>query len=617
MTDIQAAPTTGGQAPSHRIPPVAEVFGYIGGALALAAVATLMSMFWVQLGVWGRVGICAALAVAGLLGGFAIERLEDAAAKRLSRFLLFVGVAATGVTIGFLVQYLVLERLSLTTGYGAARDKANEWAWFAGAAAAAVSGGAVWLRRRTWLQHLAFGLGVGLSALFVLPLLPVTGHAWGAGLVLAAVGVAWGAMTLAGWLPPDDAGLTLSALGILGGIQLSAMSGSGGALLGWAVWLGLGASIALLVAGALFKRLVVVGLAVVGVVIFAVQLVSEVLKLGMGTPLALLAVGLVSLAAAVWMMLRYAPAERPAGRIGAEVAGYAGAAFLTAGTGALLGEYWTQIGVAGRIAVPAIDAVVAYVSALVVERTRTDSARRLSQVLYAAGAVAVSGAVAMAAHRVAEVRLGPPPTGEQSTESWMFPESWASLAGALTAVALGGATWWFRKGAITQIVPGVGVAMAVTSGFSLLPQSAARGALAGAILLGIGIAWVLLSVFERVTPSNTGISVGCALSIFGVMQMMSGGADRPAAWPLWLGIALSVAAIVASIPLRRGVLLGFGAAGVVLFAFVYVQAFFQGRIAAPVVLLVSGVLFIAMAVLVAVALPKTRRDAPSGPAATG
>ena len=210
MTDMALDPT-GEASEQSRIPAVAEALGYVGGALALSAVIALVVTFWTEIGVYGRVGIAAALAVAGLAGGFAMSRVKDPAGRRLSQFLMFVGVAGVGAAAGFAVQEYVINAISPPMRVDSAADKAAEWAWFAAAAAVALSGGIVWWFQRTWLQHLAFGVGVAASSLLVLPLLPIEGPDWGAGAVLVAVSALWGALALKDWIPPRMLGLGLGS----------------------------------------------------------------------------------------------------------------------------------------------------------------------------------------------------------------------------------------------------------------------------------------------------------------------------------------------------------------------------------------------------------------------
>jgi len=89
-----------------------------------------------------------------------------------------------------------------------------------------------------------------------------------------------------------------------------------------------------------------------------------------------------------------------------------------------------------------------------------------------------------------------------------------------------------------------------------------------------------------------------------MLQNTNGG--DPVAWAAALGIGVSIVAIVASIPLKRGVLLGFGAVGLLMMSIQTIMSFFEGQVAAPVLMLIGGITFILLAVLVAVLLPKMR-----------
>lgn len=584
----------------RRIPVVAEALGYVGGALALTALVVLMSMFWSQLGMWGRSGIAAAVGAAGLLGGLALERLDEPAAKRLAHFLLALAAVGVGCAVGFVVDGLVTEN--------------NDWPWFAGTLTVAACGGFLWVKRPTWLQHLVFGGGVAAAVLCLLPLIPIDGPEWGPGLVLSFVGVVWGALALKGRLAPDNAAYLLASSGILVGI-LMASSSDGMGLLAWAVYLGLVASAALIWVGAKLDRLVVLGVAAAGFVMFTIPLLGEVLDIGMGMPIAFLVVGIGLLACAVWATRRSETAAHRTMRIVAEVAGYAGAAFLLIGVTTMLGEYWNRMNTAGRIALPALATVVAWGFGLLIERTQTDSARRLSQLLFGAGAVGVGGVAAMIVRPIAAELVGPMPVGRYVPSS--EPGAWAAFAGGASAFLAGGVAWWFRKGGLTLLAFGGACIVAIISGFNLVTPNALPYWLQGAVLLAVGLVWLALSLRELLAPSNSGLVVASVMVVVSamVMTIQTGpGYSEPPSWPMWLGLAIAVALIVASIALRRGVMLGFGAAGVVWYAFRAVERLFEGRIGAPIMLLIVGVIFIGMAVLVAVVLPKMRRQ-PSAPPA--
>jgi len=585
------------------IPVVAEALGYVGGALALAAVITLLVRFWAPLGPYGHVGVGVVLALAGLVGGFTLERASGDAAKRLSQFLLAAGVVGVGVAAGFATQRIVQA------------DAFNEWAWFVGMAAAAIAGGIVWWRRRTGLQHIVFGCSVASSALLVLPLLPVEAYEWGAGATLLFVGLVWGALSLRDLLEPRVVGLSLAALGIAGGIEMMVVSGS--PMLRWAMWLGALTCVALIWAGSRLDEMGVLGVGTVALMLFSGQLVYSYLGFGAGTAIALIAVGFALLGAGVWLTLRLAPDTSRNRRIASEVAGYLGVALAMGGAGILVSEYWDELGVSGHIAVPLVGAVVAYACAWLLYRSEAAQARRLSQTLLAIGVLATGFTGAMIAQPIADNIFGEyDPDPYVMTVQIDYAETWTALVGALTAALAGGVTWFLRKGALTQAAFMVALIAVVTSAqsFFVWDRNNTPVMIAGAVLLVLGTLWVVFGALERITPVRTALVMGSVSALLGLQMLLRSDQGELNTWAGLLGVAYGIAGIVASIYLKRGTLLGFGAAFIILFATMLVTDLFGGRVGAPVMLLVLGVLFIVIAVVVARLAPRMRRT-PTGPQA--
>src|SRR5829696_1830775 len=78
---------------------LAEVLGYVGGALAVVAALFLGAELWDELGPWPRVLLLAAIAVACLAGGAALGGREGAPG-RLGGFLWAAGVVAVAGPAG-------------------------------------------------------------------------------------------------------------------------------------------------------------------------------------------------------------------------------------------------------------------------------------------------------------------------------------------------------------------------------------------------------------------------------------------------------------------------------------------------------------------------------------
>lgn len=637
------------QESSRTIPLAAEILGYVGGALALGAIAALLTTYWVELGFYGRVGIALGVALAGLLGGWAMARSKAPAANRLSQFLLFVGVIGAGAAVGFDVYEMAatsLGPISLLGGpdvmFG---SLAADWAWFAGFATMAVVGGAVWWRRRTVMQHLAFGLGVGIGTLLLLPLLPFEGPEWGAGAVLALVGVVWGALGLKGWLPPENAALTLAAFGVLGGIQIMESAWSPLPLQPhWALWVGLVASVAMLVASLLIKRMVFLGFGAGGIVVFSFQLIDTAFRGTIGAPIALLVAGLLFVAMSVivavmlpWMSrtsvkpelvapvpsgefaaetaVEALPAEQPEPApipLAAEILGYVGGAFAVGAAIALMTTFWTQLGLYGRGTVALLGAVIGIVGGFLIGRQGSRAAHRLEQFMLAIGTIAVGFAVGIVAYEFTLAEFGP----MSDVKPIDTASNLAIAAGALAAAVAGFAIWWRRRTGLQLLVFAAALLVALTNGFDTLivARNLQLYWASGAVMIAFGVLCGIGALVHFLTPENLSLSIASFCVLMGIQQatfspIVEGVVPEVA----WTGLAVAVAMIVASIPLRRGVLLGFGAAGVVIFSAEIVSQVFGGQIAGPIMLLVIGIIFVAMAVLVAIVLPRLKAHEPSGP----
>jgi len=190
---------------------------------------------------------------------------------------------------------------------------------------------------------------------------------------------------------------------------------------------------------------------------------------------------------------------------------------------------------------------------------------------------------------------------------------WTMLAGSTLATIVGGITWRLRKGALTQVAFFAGIVMCVMSAinFSTRYETFPFWVI-GAILVAIGTLWVGLGLNERILPVRTALALGCYAALQG-FQMMVAGEDGFILWAAMVAIGFSIAAVVASIYVKRAILLGFGSVGIIMFSMVTVMEMFGGRAGAPILLLVMGIVFIAVAVVAAKVAPRIRRTPPTTP----
>jgi hypothetical protein len=279
-------------------------------------------------------------------------------------------------------------------------------------------------------------------------------------------------------------------------------------------------------------------------------------------------------------------AERAGRRaVAVEILGYVGGV-LALVAGIVLGaESWAQIGRWGRVAV--LGAVVA---ALLGAgwRLRADDGRvlpRLASVLWFAAVAAWAGLLAVLLGGRSDEALGNPP-----------------LLVASGSLALAVVLWALERRALQQVALLVtAVATVVAAGHGL---GWAGETVAGLGLLGVGAAWLALGQRHLLEPRRTAEALGAIAVASGPEVLFAAGSE---AW-LWVGLAVALGLLVAGSTLGRPVLLGIGAAALVLFLS-EVAATWWRSLGAPLALLLAGLGLVGAAVVLS-------RLRPGGGAAT-
>jgi hypothetical protein len=130
----------------------------------------------------------------------------------------------------------------------------------------------------------------------------------------------------------------------------------------------------------------------------------------------------------------------------------------------------------------------------------------------------------------------------------------------------------------------------------------------GVLLVTASLAWGVLSIRGRLAPAGVGLGLASVGLLVGIVTAGAVGHDEPPRLTIIAGLVASLGLLAASLALRRGVLLGFGAAGVVVFVPWLLSSVFGETIGVPIAVLLTGVLLVAMAVMVAFVLPKMGRQ---------
>jgi hypothetical protein len=257
-------------------PLIAEVLGYLGGALVLIAAITVVTQFWEDFAVAGRLAITAVGAVAVLAAGGLLVGRPEPALRRLGGFLWLLAVAATAFWMAVLT-----------------RD-ALDWDTDAAATASAVVSlavaGFLWRLRPRALQQIAVFVAAIAAVVTTLELTEVDDETT-VGLAVFALGVVWLVVGWRGLVPPRRTAEVLGCIGMLVGVQAAVDDP-------WAMALGVVVGVALLGVAVVADDAILLGFGVAGVFLFVPQLVFEWFADTLGTPITLLVCGLVLLGVA-------------------------------------------------------------------------------------------------------------------------------------------------------------------------------------------------------------------------------------------------------------------------------------------------------------------------------
>jgi hypothetical protein len=260
---------------------LAEAIGYVGGALALGALAALLSQLWVELTTGGRLALIATLGA--VLGGAAValRRSDVAMLRRLTHALAAGAALAAAWFVGVSSSEVVGADPSVTG--------------LAVGATLVLTGGPVLVRRPNVPGHLVTLAGLATLTVAALTLAPILPDPLWFGLSLWAVGIAWALLARGGWVRPHLVGEVLGPVLALLALQVASAGDHrvAGLVLGVVT---AGALVWLAVQLEGFHLLV---LGAIGVFVAVPQLVFELFGDAIGAPATLLLVGLLLVVAAV------------------------------------------------------------------------------------------------------------------------------------------------------------------------------------------------------------------------------------------------------------------------------------------------------------------------------
>ena len=272
--------------PVRRVPVLTEVFGYLGAALAAAAVAVFVGRSWDDLSQAQQLALPAVGLVLFLVAGFAIHRSDEPAVQRLAGLLWFL---ATG-SAGWLTAVWAME----------VADVSDRQAMLSVGAVVSAVGGALYAYRRWVLPQLALvgGLGLLIGGAFFEDELVI-------GIALTVLGAAWAALGALRLLAPTAPTVAIGGVVALWSPTVVMADHTGGGLL-----VGVAIAAGVVGLGALIRQGIVIGLGVAGLFLYLVGAIDHFLEGSAATALGFLVVGVGLMALAV-IGMRMRPRQGP------------------------------------------------------------------------------------------------------------------------------------------------------------------------------------------------------------------------------------------------------------------------------------------------------------------
>jgi len=268
--------------PTSRRALIAEVVGYVGSAFALGAIGLLVSEYWPELAVWGRVALAALLTVLTLGAGALLRGRRGAALGRLVGVLWTLGIAGFAWTVGIVAWDVVgIDERWMPTTIGGLST---------------VLAAVLLLLGRHVLVQLATAIALGSATVGTLvALAPLEPGALAYGSLLIGGGATWALAGAGGWLGPRISAEVTGAVTMLIGTQV--LSG-----IAWPrTALAVGVAVALLLVGLSVPgaRVHLLYIGAVGLFVTVPRLVFAVFADTFGAPATLLTTGVLLILMAV------------------------------------------------------------------------------------------------------------------------------------------------------------------------------------------------------------------------------------------------------------------------------------------------------------------------------
>lgn len=260
----------------------------------------------------------------------------------------------------------------------------------------------------------------------------------------------------------------------------------------------------------------------------------------------------------------------------AEAIGYVGGALALVAALVLAEQFWADLRPWARVSLLGVSAA-SLLAAGMVARGPEGPLARLRGFLWALSAAAVGGTVGVGSSEYSRL------TGEE-----------IAFVVGLGVATYGTALWRIRVAGLQQLVVFAGLVTATLAGLAALDPSLAS--MMGVAAWGLGTAWALLAWAGWIRPLRTGVAAGAAAAL--LVPFVTSAAFG-SGWTLALGLVTAAVLVALSVPLRQTFLLVLGVLGIFLYVPRIIFQYFGETLGAPVSLLLTGIVLVAVALTVA------------------
>ena len=268
-------------------------------------------------------------------------------------------------------------------------------------------------------------------------------------------------------------------------------------------------------------------------------------------------------------------AAEPEPSLVATALGYLGASVALVGGVVAASRHWPAMETASRLALAGGATLFLLAAGWVVRRRDHPALRSLDGFLWFLAAVGAAFTVGLGVHELLETE----------------PRS-VFLAAGLATSAVGGLLWRIRRRPLQEVAMVAGMGALVEA---LLDHLPGPPDLHGLPLWGLGAIWGLLAWGGNLRPGRSSLALAGVALLLGAQILSFEWRDVGIA----LGLGTAVVLLAASVRLRSMLVLGFGAAGILLFLPQIVFEYLGDSLGAPMALLVCGVGILGAAFLAA------------------